>query len=400
VSMKTAPWIVYSFLVVSIAFFLGSVFFAGVASAATVIKQQATGSTAISVNDGSPRLGTGLSGTMGLFQISMAVANTSSRSARVTCFTDVTYSAECGGGANGEYNITFDSSTGLIGDSVQRFYSSTVFDRTLTFDATKYYQINGIPSSSTTYGTSTKTTSLSYAIYDDGSSPSASGINSISSPISQSVVGVFASLTYSYTNLGLYTVASAVIIDLTSNASIAVTAETISANGTFTYSEPMGLYLNHLYSVQPYIADGNGVRIYGPTVFFSTGTNQLPSISSVDNSNATSTLASSTVAFWNIAGLFVTRVPFGYLWDIADIYSNASSSATEFAGLSIGFGAVDPATSTALGAILPTTVSVFSTSTVTSYLSPTILGLFNALASAALYVTLMVGIFYRVKGIV
>jgi len=119
----------------------------------------------------------------------------------------------------------------------------------------------------------------------------------------------------------------------------------------------------------------------------------------INDSNASSSLATGSAgfnAFTAIPTFLSERVPFGYLWDIRDIFVNAATSSSDFGTLSFDYS--DTRISTGTRSWLPGNLVVFSTSTVTSLISPSLLAAFNSLVSASLMVGWLIYAFYRIKG--
>jgi len=107
----------------------------------------------------------------------------------------------------------------------------------------------------------------------------------------------------------------------------------------------------------------------------------LNTITGVNDDNATSTLTTSVGGWANIPAFFAQKVPWGYAFDIAEVYDNVSTSTSDFSAIVFDF--TDTRISTGTRAWLPGRITVFSTSTVTTYLSEDALNALNTLAAAA-----------------
>jgi len=95
---------------------------------------------------------------------------------------------------------------------------------------------------------------------------------------------------------------------------------------------------------------------------------------------------SSLQQFGDLSGVFPTKIPFSYFYQTAAIL-NGTSTTGNMVALSLNLNSFDAASTTGLGPILPqTTFSVFSTSTINAYLSPTMHDLLYNLAIAAIWV--------------
>jgi len=136
----------------------------------------------------------------------------------------------------------------------------------------------------------------------------------------------------------------------------------------------------------------------GSSTLNSTFSNALTDIADINESNATTSATAGLQSFYNVPSYFANRVPFGYIYDIYNIWNNVSTSTTEFGSLSIDFDSLDIPTSTR--SWLPGEVIFFSTSTVTSYVDDTLLDLLNALASAAIAVTFSLSLFRRATTVI
>jgi len=136
----------------------------------------------------------------------------------------------------------------------------------------------------------------------------------------------------------------------------------------------------------------------GSSTLSDTFSNALTDIADINESNATTSATAGLQSFYNVPSYFANRVPFGYIYDIYNIWNNVSTSTTEFGSLSIDFDSLDLPTSTR--AFLPGEVVFFSTSTVTSYVDDSLLDLLNALASAAIAVTFSLSLFRRATTVI
>lgn len=136
----------------------------------------------------------------------------------------------------------------------------------------------------------------------------------------------------------------------------------------------------------------------GSTTLSTTFSNALTDISDINEGNATTSATAGLQSFYNVPSYFANRVPFGYIYDVYNIWNNVSTSTTEFGTLSIDFDSLDLPTSTR--AFLPGEVIFFSTSTVTSYIDDTLLDLLNALASAGIAITFMLSLFRKATTVI
>jgi len=91
------------------------------------------------------------------------------------------------------------------------------------------------------------------------------------------------------------------------------------------------------------------------------------------------------------------RFPFSWYYGIKGTFDGMTASSTSnMASVSINFASVDPATSTPFGALLPN-ATILSSTTISTYLSPTILATILALETAAVYVLFGLFLFHDVQ---
>lgn len=91
------------------------------------------------------------------------------------------------------------------------------------------------------------------------------------------------------------------------------------------------------------------------------------------------------------------KFPFSWYHGVKNAFTSLSASSTaNMASVSIPFASVDPATSTPFGAILPN-ATLLSSTTISTYLSPSILSLILSLEIAAIWVLFGLFIFHDVQ---
>jgi len=106
---------------------------------------------------------------------------------------------------------------------------------------------------------------------------------------------------------------------------------------------------------------------------------------------------SAVAQFAGLSSELATRFPFSWFYSVPPALQSLSASSTEsFVDWRINFAAVDPATSTQMGGILPD-VAVLSTTTVSAYLTDSKRNLLRNLMAAALWLTLISDVFFYVK---
>jgi len=178
-------------------------------------------------------------------------------------------------------------------------------------------------------------------------------------------------------------------------------SSTAVINSLTTYAPVIPLTANHAYRVRGYLVTGT-TTYYGPYRSFSAGSDQffsgqLLDITDINDSNATSTVKGRFAAFFDLSGNIGNRLPFCYAWQIRDIYAVAATTSSVYTATVFDFAG--SAISTSTKGWLPSSLTVFSTSTVTYYFSPSLLSTMNALASAALWVGLMYMYYKRIFAI-
>jgi len=91
------------------------------------------------------------------------------------------------------------------------------------------------------------------------------------------------------------------------------------------------------------------------------------------------------------------KFPFSWYYGIKNTYDGlTASSSANMASVGINFASVDPATSTPFGPILPN-ANVLSSTTISTYLTPTMLATLLALETAAIWVIFSLFIFHDVQ---
>jgi len=112
---------------------------------------------------------------------------------------------------------------------------------------------------------------------------------------------------------------------------------------------------------------------FGPTV--QTG------FSALNDTNATSSIEDSFASLANIPGYFARKVPWGYIFDIKDVYTAAATTTSDFGTIYLDFS--DTRISTGTRSWLPGRIAVFSTSTIGYYFNGIALDGANTLLAAA-----------------
>jgi len=204
------------------------------------------------------------------------------------------------------------------------------------------------------------------------------------------------------------------INDTTVSQNITLTGT--AATGDATISRTLTLTSGHQYIITAAICNSSGTCYGGPSNYFSvvnssfgigttystssitaqppyvdTSALQLPEIVDSIDVNATTTSESDQSTFLqglgsfvNIPALISRKLPFGYFWDIRDIYDAASTSSTAVAAVSFDFS--DTSISTGTRAWMPGNIIVLSSTTVWSYIPTGVRDTFFLLVNAAIWV--------------
>jgi len=382
------------------------------------------------------RLGSGLTGLVSEISTMFAITNRASATAvglQLQECTDNTYFS-CTDPGGGTPQVTAVS--GNI--AVTQYFTS--LNNAVNLNSAKYYQIvlsfsGGVTTDTfDVYGSATNTNQSS-CLQSSGSWSSLSecfyilnGVNtdtdtSFTSGLSPVQASTTAStnvnFTFSYHAVASHNISEYAIFirDDTTNSTIGPITGSASS-GDHNVSRNITLTSLHRYTWQAYICNSSGTCYGGPAPFFYvvgnggflytptfTGTGTPPVInydqyfdaSQISESNSTSSLPTTIGSFFNIPAILASRVPFGWIYQLKESYDGAfaSSTATSTASVVLDFDSIDIATGTR--DILGHDLVLFSTSTVTQFFPPTVLVIFNALGSAALYLTLAGYVFRRVS---
>jgi len=203
-------------------------------------------------------------------------------------------------------------------------------------------------------------------------------------------------------------------LTITNNITLTGTAST----GDNSVSQNITLSSGHTYLASAGIcSDTSGICYGGPTNQFNVvsgtfsvgttyatssvigtipnGTIPFNNINVIDDTNSTTSAQTGLMAFFNLPALMASRVPFGYLWDIRDLFNNATTTTNSFSAVYFDFGATSLSSSTK--AILPSRLEVFSTTSVRYFLPDALFLPFYALSTAAIWFSLGGYLFVRIK---
>lgn len=260
--------------------------------------------------------------------------------------------------------------------------------------------------------------------------PATDSVSNLSAPTAQSVTATtYVAFSYSYYVASLYDKKGLRLTDVTASQSVSVPEQSIVANGSGTFSYSMVLTSGHLYAATPYIRNSStGSYKYAGATYFSVVTQAQQNYESIATTSALyqSVLAASSSVQCNTGNLFTdglctvgaylfvpstdvvaewttlpntisTKFPFSWVYGVQAIFTNLSaSSSANMIAPTMDFTGVDPATSTPFGAILPN-ITVLSSSTIQTYISPTMWATFQTLIAAALWLTFAADVFFTVR---
>lgn len=223
---------------------------------------------------------------------------------------------------------------------------------------------------------------------------------------------VYTSFTYHAAAANNITSYSMLFTDLTSPQSF--TIEGAASTGDATISQVISLASGHTYNLVVYICNNSGSCYGGPVNTFSvvasnfsigttlpgilSGTSTinnlpLPIITNINDNNASSSLQTAINTFSNVPGYFAERVPWGYLFEIRDIYTAASTSTSEFGAITIDFANAS-GLSSSTKSWLPSSLTVISTTSIAYYFNGTALSGANTLLAAIGWIGMM-GYWFR-----
>jgi len=234
-------------------------------------------------------------------------------------------------------------------------------------------------------------------------------VYAFSSPTELSVTSTVNPLVgFSYLNTDTYDEVGVEVTDQTNNKlSVLTGIQSAIQNSTASYSAVLGLTANHAYRLRGVLLSSvaSSSPTYGPYVDFSTisdqfftATSSLININNITESNAATSTASGVSGFAIIPSYFASRVPFGYIYVIYNAWNSVATSSAQFGALTLDYSAL--AVSTSTKAWLPSSITFFSTTTVTAYLGDANLALLNALATATIAVTWAMAVKRRATNVV
>lgn len=177
--------------------------------------------------------------------------------------------------------------------------------------------------------------------------------------------------------------------DITGSFQYTAKESSITASGNNTVSTTTSLTAGHLHLWRPYLkrnSDNN--FIYGNWISFDVSyasSSSTPLI--LGNEYATST--TGFLPFLNISKLLQTKAPFAYIPQVYDVVVSAIQTSTStIPSTSINFVLASGTT-----AVQTVAIDLFSTSTITHFLTPTYVGYLRALMVAVTYISTMLFLF-------
>lgn len=173
------------------------------------------------------------------------------------------------------------------------------------------------------------------------------------------------------------------IRDVTAGYQYSPLESDIISVGNSTYSQNYTLTQGHGHLWRPYLrnsASSTVPYLYGNWV------GMIDVVTDSASSTPAITESASTTAFsrfLNVPDLLKRKIPFSYVYEMQQIYANLDNATSS----SVGSIVVDFSGSTTPSYLQSafSNITLFSTSTVTSYLSPTLIALINALLVAVIW---------------
>jgi len=391
---------------------VGIVFLTPFFSNANTIVEQSIHSTTATTPTTTPmqQLGTGISGILGA--MSTYLRNTTGGADtyldfRIYCYDDITYS---GAGCNGTGGLVARNTNfnDLLTSTTKELYTREMYlypydGSRYEFDPTKYYMIRftGASQPDYIYGSSSDNYAggislnadglydLYFEIVDSSEVGTSTRIVQFIEPSISPTASTNVNFQFSY-YIGtdnIYDVAGVAISDVTGQQTLIPLEENISASGLSIFSNNKSLEAGHYHLATPYLKNtASSTFLYGSPRGFDVLEDSASSTPFVGDT-ATS---SGFLSFLRVPTILRTKSPTGYLFVISDIMSNLDDVATSSeADLNIDFGqATTNPTLVAIG-----NLEFFSTSTITNYISDSMLTTIRNLLKAVTYIGTMLALF-------
>jgi len=205
---------------------------------------------------------------------------------------------------------------------------------------------------------------------------------------------------YTWRNTGFegYDTSQLEINDITSGFQYTPSMEPllVTGNGDTTFSRL--LEENHLHTWRACLVNSElGTRTcsgyFSLNVVGASASSSFPVIPSVDGDNATTSAQGGIFAFLNVPQLLQSKYPFSWFFDIAELYQQLQASSTEdVATVSLDYSTLDISTTTKN--VLPSTWTVFGTSTITAFIPEPVLDAWRLLMTAVIWMS-VVAYLYR-----
>jgi len=221
-------------------------------------------------------------------------------------------------------------------------------------------------------------------------------IVSQNTPANSSTITTFvANINYDYfaTGAGGYDKAGYELRDVTTGYQYNTLENTINSSGISTFSTSTAVTAYHMHMWRPYLRNSTtDTRINGVWYNFeviSASASSTPLLSG----EGFSTTTTGFLQFLNVPELLKTRLPFAYFFQFVDVMEDLdqySSSTIPIGSFSWKWASGTPAESTI-------TVDLFSTSTIQTYLTPTLTSLLRNLMVAVTYFSTMWFLFHEAK---
>jgi len=392
--------------------------------AQTIIYQQPDSSTVINTSFSTIfGIGTGLSGVVESISVYAGNSTAVSGNATLSCYTDATYSTQCPGSeplgigrtitlSGGTY-FSIPTSAGII----ELPFLEATTTSALQLSASRYYRLsfsNGGSGTLSLYGTTTPNTCLSNCtgspymyVYAVDTAPNSfdtsSRIISLVTP-QNGATSPTASVTFQFSwfnsGLELYTVSQVEISDITNGYQYAPVSSNAAVSGYGTTTQILSLTPNHLHLWRACLLNPqSNQKTCSPTrslnVVGASASSSFPTLPTVDDSNATSTIEGSIWGFLNAYTILQQKLPFAYFFQVGDLlYELQSTSTSSFEPVVFDYGSLDISTTSKNA--LPEKWIAFSTSTVTEYIPSGVLDVWRILMQAVIWFSFIAYIYHSI----
>jgi len=207
---------------------------------------------------------------------------------------------------------------------------------------------------------------------------------------------------FSWFNSGqeLYTVAQAEISDVTGGIQLVPQQSNAALSGTGQTTQIYELQANHYHiwrgcllnptTAQKTCSPFHSFEVVGPSA-----SSSFPVVPDINETNATSSAQGGMFAFLNVPQLMQSKYPFSWFFDIADLYQELQASSTEdVATVTLDYSSLDISTTTKNA--LPSSWTVFGTTTITAFIPEPVLDAWRVLMSAVIWMAVVAYLYHAI----